>query len=183
MMAMRILIKHVLRRTEPAELLQVAGWVRTRRDSKTFSFLELNDGSCLGNLQIVADAGIPGYEDITKMATGASIEVKGKLVPSPSAGRSWEMQATSIKLLGEVPDDNPLQKKGHSPARCSGYAAGWRMRCTGFSKSEISSMSTRPSSRPAIARARVKCSASPPCQMRGSRRMRRIFPASALSSR
>ena len=137
-MAMRILIKHSLRCTEPAELLQVAGWVRTRRDSKTFSFLELNDGSCLGNLQIVADAGIPGYEDITKMATGASIEVKGKLVPSPSAGQSWEMQATSIKLLGEVPDDYPLQKKGHSPEflrsiahlrpRTNLYGAVFRMR-------------------------------------------------------
>jgi len=111
---MRTLIKHVLRREEPCDELHVAGWVRTRRDSKAFSFLELNDGTCLGNLQIVADAGIPGYEDIAKMSTGASIEIRGKLIPSPAAGQKWEMQAASLKLLGEAPEDYPLQKKGHS---------------------------------------------------------------------
>jgi asparaginyl-tRNA synthetase len=111
---MRSLVKHVLRREEPSDDLHVAGWVRTRRDSKAFSFLELNDGTCLGNLQIVADAGIPGYEDIAKMSTGASIEVRGKLIPSPADGQKWEMQAASLKLLGGVPEDYPLQKKGHS---------------------------------------------------------------------
>ena len=111
---MRTLIKHVLRFTEPAADLEVAGWVRTRRDSKTFSFLELNDGSCLGNLQIIADAGIPGYEDMPKINTGASVEVRGKLIPSPAAGQQWELQATSIILLGIAPEDYPLQKKGHS---------------------------------------------------------------------
>jgi len=111
---MRSLIKHVLRREEPCEELHVAGWIRTRRDSKAFSFIELNDGTCLANLQIVADVGIPGYEDITKMNTGASVEIRGRLIPSPAAGQKWEMQATSIKLLGGVPEDYPLQKKGHS---------------------------------------------------------------------
>ncbi len=112
---MRSLIKHVLTRSEPAENLHIAGWVRTRRDSKTFSFLEVNDGTCLGNLQIVADAGISGYESISKISTGASIEVRGKLIPSPAAGQTWEMQAQSIKLIGEAPEDYPLQKKGHGP--------------------------------------------------------------------
>ncbi len=111
---MRSLLKHVLKRTEPTENLHIAGWVRTRRDSKTFSFLEVNDGTCLGNLQIVVDAEIPGYETISKMNTGASIEVRGKLIPSPAAGQTWEMQAQSIKLIGEAPEDYPLQKKGHS---------------------------------------------------------------------
>lgn len=111
---MRTLIKHVLARTEPMDPLVVAGWVRTRRDSKGFSFIELNDGTCLGNLQIIADAGIPGYEDIFKMATGASVQVTGKLIASPAQGQDWEMQATEIRLIGEVPEDYPLQKKGHS---------------------------------------------------------------------
>ncbi|GAA5122202.1 asparagine--tRNA ligase [Luteolibacter yonseiensis] len=119
---MRSLIKHVLKRTDPCDELHVAGWVRTRRDSKAFSFLELNDGSCLGNLQIVADAGIPGYEDIAKMSTGASIEVRGRLIPSPAAGQAWEMQAESLKLLGGVPEDYPLQKKGHGPEFLRGIA-------------------------------------------------------------
>jgi asparaginyl-tRNA synthetase len=114
-MAMRTLIKHVLHREEAAENLHVAGWVRTRRDSKAFSFIELNDGSCLANLQIVVDAGVPGYGDIAQMTTGASIEVHGKLVPSPAAGQLWEMHAESIRLLGTSPDDYPLQKKGHTP--------------------------------------------------------------------
>lgn len=111
---MRSLIKHVLRREEAASEILVAGWVRTRRDSKAFSFLELNDGSCLANLQVVADAGIPGYEDIEEMSTGASVEVHGKLIESPAKGQKWELQATKIRLVGSVPDDYPLQKKGHS---------------------------------------------------------------------
>ena len=57
---MRTLIKHILAATEPRDGITVKGWVRTRRDSKGFSFLELNDGSCLANLQIVVDAGTPG---------------------------------------------------------------------------------------------------------------------------
>ena len=136
--SMRSLIKHVLKRTEPSADLHVAGWVRTRRDSKAFSFLELNDGTCLGNLQIVADVGIPGYDAISKMSTGASVEVRGKLIPSPAAGQTWEMQASSIKLLGEAPEDYPLQKKGHSAEflrsiahlrpRTNLYGAVFRMR-------------------------------------------------------
>jgi asparaginyl-tRNA synthetase len=65
-------------------------------------------------LQVVADAGIPGSDDLAAMNTGASVEVVGKLVPSPAAGQKWELQATSIRLVGGVPEDYPLQKKGHS---------------------------------------------------------------------
>jgi asparaginyl-tRNA synthetase len=135
---MRSLIKHVLKRDDPTEDLLVAGWVRTRRDSKTFSFLELNDGTCLGNLQIVADAGIPGYEAISKMTTGASVEIHGRLIPSPATGQQWELQASSLKLLGEAPEDYPLQKKGHGAEflrsiahlrpRTNLYGAVFRMR-------------------------------------------------------
>ncbi len=136
---MRSLIKHVLRRTEALDDLHVAGWVRSRREnSKAFSFIELNDGTCLDSLQIIADANIPGYEQIAKMSTGASIEVRGKLVASPAAGQSWEMHASSLKLLGEAPEDYPLQKKGHSAEflrtiahlrpRTSLYGAVFRMR-------------------------------------------------------
>lgn len=111
---MRSLIKHVLRRAESSANITVAGWIRTRRDSKTFSFLELNDGSCVGNLQIVADSGIPGYESISQMSTGASVEVRGELIPSPAAGQMWELRAESVRLIGTAPDDYPLQKKGHT---------------------------------------------------------------------
>jgi asparaginyl-tRNA synthetase len=111
---MRTLIKRVLLRDEPCDEIHIAGWVRTRRDAKAFSFLEINDGTCLANLQVVADADIPGSDELAAMNTGASVEVWGKLVPSPAAGQKWELQATSIRLVGGVAEDYPLQKKGHS---------------------------------------------------------------------
>lgn len=92
----------------------VEGWVRTRRDSKAFSFLEVNDGSCLASIQVVADAGIPGYENMGRMTTGASVRVQGRLVESPGKQR-WEIQASSVELVGASPETYPLQKKGHSP--------------------------------------------------------------------
>ncbi|MBB5351971.1 asparaginyl-tRNA synthetase [Haloferula luteola] len=112
---MRTLIRHLLAATEPAELIDAAGWVRTRRDSKAFSFLELNDGSCLGNLQVIIDQGTPGAEQLPKMSTGASVSVRGRLVASQGGGQAWEMQAAEVRLLGTAPEDFPLQKKGHTP--------------------------------------------------------------------
>src|SRR5438045_9428526 len=97
---MRTLIKNVLAGTEPKENLTVKGWVWTRRDAKGFSFLELNDGSCLANLQIVVDAGTPGSEDLAHFTTGASAIVEGNLVPSPASGQKWELRASRIQLVG-----------------------------------------------------------------------------------
>ena len=112
---MRNLIRDVLASEAPVESIEVAGWVRTRRDSKAFSFLEINDGSCLGSVQVIVDQGTPGSEDIHKFSTGASVSVEGRQVASQGGGQKWEVQATAIRLLGEAPDDFPLQKKGHSP--------------------------------------------------------------------
>ncbi|HWH67994.1 MAG TPA: OB-fold nucleic acid binding domain-containing protein, partial [Candidatus Sulfotelmatobacter sp.] len=91
---MRTLIKHALASAEPKETVTVKGWVRTRRDSKGFSFLELNDGSCLANLQVVVDTGTPGSENLAHFTTGASVAVEGKLVPSPAQGQKGELRAT-----------------------------------------------------------------------------------------
>jgi asparaginyl-tRNA synthetase len=96
---------------------RLAGWVRTRRDSKAgFSFLELNDGSCLGNLQILAEARLPNYEStIKKITTGTSIVVEGEIRASPAAGQATELVAQSLEVLGWAPADSyPLQKKQHS---------------------------------------------------------------------
>jgi len=112
---MRTLIKHLLAATEPKEVVTVKGWVRTRRDSKGFSFLELNDGSCLANVQVVVDAGTPGSELLPQLATGASAVVEGKLVASPAAGQKWELRATRVELVGVADASYPLQKKGHTP--------------------------------------------------------------------
>lgn len=93
---------------------QVEGWVRTRRDAKGFSFLELNDGSCLKNIQVVLDEGIPGYESVAQATTGSAVRVVGNLVPSQGGKQAWELLGTSFELVGAAPPDYPLQKKGHS---------------------------------------------------------------------
>src|SRR5271169_5084479 len=111
---MRTLIKHILTTTDPQEEVRVKGWVRTRRDSKGFSFLELNDGSCLANLQVVVDTGTPGTEDLAQFTTGASASVTGTLVASPAAGQKWELRAARLELVGPADPAYPLQKKGHT---------------------------------------------------------------------
>src|SRR5215472_17584336 len=111
---MRTLIKHVLTSAAPKDGVTVKGWVRTRRDSKGFSFLELNDGSCLANLQIVVDAGTPGAEHLPHLTTGAAVAIQGKLVASPAAGQKWELHATQVELIGLAEASYPLQKKGHT---------------------------------------------------------------------
>ena len=111
---MRALIKHVLASTEPRDEVTVKGWVRTRRDSKGFSFLELNDGSCLANLQVVVDAGTPGSDQLVHFTTGASTVVTGKLLASPAQGQKWELRAARVELVGTADASYPLQKKGHT---------------------------------------------------------------------
>jgi asparaginyl-tRNA synthetase len=135
---MRTLIKHILAASEPKETVVVKGWVRTRRDSKGFSFLELNDGSCLGNLQVVVDAGTPGSQKLADFTTGASAVIEGKLVPSPAQGQKWELRAARVELVGAADQSYPLQKKGHTQEflrtiahlrpRSNLYGAVFRMR-------------------------------------------------------
>ncbi len=112
---MRTPIREVLQSDSPEPEILIEGWVRTTRDSKAFSFIEVNDGSCLANLQIVADATLEGYEEsVIPLTTGASVSIRGKVVASQGKGQNWEMQATSVKMLGAAEGDFPLQKKGHS---------------------------------------------------------------------
>jgi len=93
----------------------VQGWVRTRRDAKDFSFIELNDGSCLRNLQIIAKNLLANYAEVQRLTTGASIIVEGELVASQGKGQSWEVVAEKIDIVGLADDSYPLQKKGHTP--------------------------------------------------------------------
>lgn len=111
----RTLVKDALNATAPTDTLLLQGWVRTRRDAKAFSFIELNDGSCLRGIQVIADAALPNYStDIAKAHTGAAIEVRGKLVPSKGQGQQWEVVADAITIVGEADATYPLQKKGHT---------------------------------------------------------------------
>ena len=108
-------VRDALQRTAPANAVQVQGWVRTRRDSKDFSFIELNDGSCLRNLQIIAKNSLANYADVQRLTTGASIIVRGELVASQGKGQAWEILAGQIDIVGGADDSYPLQKKGHTP--------------------------------------------------------------------
>ncbi len=95
----------------------IQGWVRTRRDSKGgFSFLELNDGSCFGNVQIVADGKLPNYEsEVKHLGAGASVSVEGEVRASPAKGQPTEVAARKIIVHGGAdPETYPLQKKRHS---------------------------------------------------------------------
>ena len=108
-------VKNALQSTAPVAAIQVQGWVRTRRDSKDLSFIELNDGSCLRSLQIIAKNSLANYADIQRLTTGASIIVRGALVASQGKGQNWEVVAEKIDIVGGSDDTYPLQKKGHTP--------------------------------------------------------------------
>jgi asparaginyl-tRNA synthetase len=93
----------------------IRGWVRTKRESKGFSFLEVNDGSSLANIQVVIDEKLPGYEEVLKITTGCSVSVTGELVESPGKGQRYEIAAKEVSIYGWAdPDEYPLQKKRHS---------------------------------------------------------------------
>src|ERR1700736_588459 len=108
-------VKDALQSSVPVAPIQVQGWVRTRRDSKDFLFVELNDGSSLRNLQIIARNSLPNYVDIQKLTTGASVRVSGALIASQGKGQKWELVADKIDIVGAAEDSYPLQKKGHTP--------------------------------------------------------------------
>ena len=87
-------IGDILRRQPVGEIIEVNGWVRTRRDSGSFSFVEINDGSCLASLQVVADDRLANYEtEVKRLATGCSVRLRGLLVASPAKGQAVELQA------------------------------------------------------------------------------------------
>src|SRR6266550_348975 len=108
-------IKDALQSTAPVAAIHVQGWVRTRRGSKDFSFIELNDGSSLRNLQIIAKDTLSNYGAVQHLTTGASIIVQGELVPSQGKGQNWEVVAEEVEIIGGTDDTYPLQKKGHTP--------------------------------------------------------------------
>src|SRR4051812_2726934 len=95
-------IRALLSSPAPLSDITVQGWVRTRRDSKVCTFIELNDGSCLRGIQVVADANLPCANLYPHILTGASVRVKGDLVQSPGAKQAFEVLAKDIEVLGEA---------------------------------------------------------------------------------
>ena len=104
-----------LLQSEPGRTVTARGWIKTRRDSKGVHFLQLSDGSCFRDLQVVVPSGSVAEAELAAATTGASIEVEGELVPSPAAGQRVELQAKALRVIGPAdPQKYPLQKKGHS---------------------------------------------------------------------
>jgi len=94
--------------------IKVSGWVKTERTSKTFGFIELNDGSFFKNLQVVFEENLENFNDISKLSVGSAISVCGLLTESPGAKQPFELKAEKIVIEGLSTTDYPLQKKSHS---------------------------------------------------------------------
>ena len=108
-------VKDLLAASHAQGSVEVRGWVRTRRDSRGFAFLEVNDGSCLNNIQCIVDEGTEAWDHLEGVNTGASVCVRGALVESPGRGQKWEVHAASLEVFGLAdPSAYPLQKKRHS---------------------------------------------------------------------
>ncbi len=110
------LIKSLYRETEKFvnKDVKISGWIRTLRDSKSFGFIELNDGSFFKNVQIVFDEKLTNFKEITKLPISSSLSIEGTLVLTPNAKQSFEIQAKEITLEGISSSDYPLQKKRHT---------------------------------------------------------------------
>ena len=94
--------------------ISIEGWVKSLRDSKTFGFIELNDGTFFKNIQIVFNNELSNFDDICKLTLSSSIKVTGKMVETPNAKQPFEIQATGIEIESLADNDYPLQKKKHS---------------------------------------------------------------------
>ena len=110
----RTKIVDLLKRTDIGAMVNVKGWVRTRRGSKQVNFIALNDGSTINNLQVVVDLANFDEEMLKLITTGACISVNGEMVESVGSGQKVEVQAREIEVLGTCDNTYPLQKKGHS---------------------------------------------------------------------
>lgn len=137
-MLKRTKVAQLLTSEQPVAEVLVKGWVRTRRDAKDFSFIEINDGSCLKNIQIIANNNLNNYEDVKKITTGSSVAVKGALVESKGGNQKYEVVAEEVEIYSLAPDDFPLQKKKHTDEylrtiahlrpRTNKYGAAFRVR-------------------------------------------------------
>jgi asparaginyl-tRNA synthetase len=109
-------IKHLLTLSGDGREVTVEGWIRTKRDSKDVSFIAVNDGSCMSSIQVVVEKSFPGFDDInSRLINGASVSIKGKLIPSQGKEQSVEVTPLEITILGDAPaEEYPLQKKRHS---------------------------------------------------------------------
>lgn len=108
-------IRDILAMEADGQKIKIQGWVKTKRDSKNITFLEVTDGSGFRGIQVIVDAQQEGFSQLEEAVTGASVEISGTLVPSPGKNQSVELQAGALTVVGPSPADSyPLQKKRHS---------------------------------------------------------------------
>ena len=110
----RIKIAKLLKSEIPMKDVLVKGWVRTRRDSKDFSFIEVNDGSCLRNIQVIANNSLSNYQDLIRLSIGSAVSVVGDFIVSKGSGQQWEITAKHIEIISLAHASYPLQKKRHT---------------------------------------------------------------------
>ena len=111
----RTLIIDALNAEVAQSTIILCGWIRTRRDAKDFSFVEINDGSCLANMQCIVDTDTTAHFGLGEATTGAAVRIIGELVASPGKGQKWEVRAQKVLVYGLAdPETFPLQKKRHS---------------------------------------------------------------------
>jgi asparaginyl-tRNA synthetase len=110
----RTKIVSLLQTDHPHDAVLIKGWVRTRRDARDFSFIEVNDGSCLANIQVIADATLPAYDQVKRLTVGTAVAVEGQLAASQGKGQQWEIVARDVNIIGMAADTYPLQKKRHT---------------------------------------------------------------------
>ena len=92
----------------------IQGWIRNHRKQKEFGFIDFSDGTCFNHIQVVYDDKLDDFLEIQKYHVGSAIEVLGKVVESPKEGQAFEIQAEKVSLLGDCPEDYPIQPKKHS---------------------------------------------------------------------
>ena len=107
-------VKDILSGDYVGKKVTVCGWVRNHRKQKEFGFIDFSDGTCFKHLQIVYDNKLKAFEEILKIKNGSSIEVTGEIVSSVGSGQTIELRATNVKLLGDCPDEYPMQPKQHT---------------------------------------------------------------------
>ena len=113
---MKTRIQILLKDKPIGSTVSVAGWIRTRRDTGDFSFLEVNDGSCLANIQVIVGQELKNYtSEVRQLTTGCSVSIRGELKESPAKGQDVEIHAAEVVVVGQAdPETYPLQKKRHS---------------------------------------------------------------------
>ena len=111
---MKLDLKQIFEKDYKGKSVIVEGWVRNHRKQKEFGFIDFSDGTCFNHLQIVYDNKLKEFEEILKIKNGSSIEVTGEIVSSVGSGQTIELRATNVKLLGDCPDEYPMQPKQHT---------------------------------------------------------------------